>query len=298
MRKIREALRLQASGLSNRRIAASIGVGPTSAGEYMRRARRAGLSWPLPDDLSDEALERRLFPATQTGQPKDRPQPDWPVSHRELCKPSVTLMLLWEEYRAADPGGYGYSQFCELYRRWKGRLSVTMRQTHLAGDKMFVDYAGQTIEIFDGLTGEGHEVQLFVAVLGASSYTYAEATLTQSLPDWIGSHCGAFSFFGGVPAQVVCDNLKSGITKACFFEPAVNRTYSDLADHYGTAILPARPRKPRDKAKSLPRRRPGSRSACRSPSATSWRRSGTGASSRWLSSTPPFVSVSTSSTTA
>ena len=249
MRKIREALRLEASGLSNRKIATSLGVGATAAGGYIRRARRAGLSWPLPDDLSDEALERLLFPVPRTGQTKQRPLPDWPLIHRELRRAGVTLSLLWEEYRAVYPSGYGYSQFCELYRRWKGRLSPTMRQSHLAGDKMFVDYAGHSIEIIDGLTGEVHEAQLFVAVLGASSYTYAEATWTQSLPDWTGSHCRAFSFFGGVTAQVVSDNLKSGITKACFYEPAVNRTYSDLARHYDTAVVPARPYKPRDKAK-------------------------------------------------
>ncbi len=249
MRKIREALRLKASGLSKRKIANSLGIGPTAAGGYMRRARRAGLSWPLPDGLSDEALERLLFPAPRTDQTKERRPPDWPLIHCELRRPGVTLSLLWEEYRAVYPDGYGYSQFCELYRRWKGGLSPTMRQSHLAGDKMFVDYAGHSIEVIDGLTGEVHESQLFVAVLGASNYTYAEATWTQSLPDWTGSHCRAFRFFGGVPAQVVSDNLKSGITKACFYEPAVNRTYSDLARHYGTAIVPARPYKPRDKAK-------------------------------------------------
>jgi transposase len=169
--------------------------------------------------------------------------------HRELRKRSVTLMLLWEEYRAVHPDGYGYSQFCERYRQWKGRLSPTMRQTHAAGERMFVDYAGQTIEIVDGLTGEVHQVQLFVAVLGASSYTYAEATLTQSLPDWCRSHERTFNFFGGATAQIVSDNLKSGITKACFYEPAVNLTYADLAAHYDTAVVPARPYKPRDKAK-------------------------------------------------
>ncbi len=249
MRKIRDALRLQAAGLAKRQIAVSLGVGRTTAREYLERAERAGLSWPLPDELTDEALEQRLFSAAQTDQPKERPQPDWPVLHCELRKAGVTLMLLWEEYRSVHPGGYGYSQFCELYRRWKGKLSPTMRQTHLAGEKMFVDYAGQTVEIMDGLTGEVREAQLFVAVLGASSYTYAEATLTQSLPDWTGSHCRAFAFFGGVTAQVVSDNLKSGITKACFYEPAVNRSYSDLANHYDTAVVPARPYKPRDKAK-------------------------------------------------
>lgn len=249
MRKIRDALRLQAAGLSKRQIAVSLGVGRTTVREYLERAQDAGLSWPLSDDLTDAALGQRLSPASRTGQAKGRPQPDWPVIHRERRRPGVTLMLLWEEYRGVHPDGYGYSQFCELYGLWKGRLSPTMRQTHLSGDKMFVDYAGQTIEVVDGLTGEVHDAQLFVAVLGASSYTYAEATLTQSLPDWTGSHCRAFSFFGGVTAQVVSDNLKSGITKACFHEPTVNRTYCDLANHYGTAIVPARPYKPRDKAK-------------------------------------------------
>ena len=249
MRKIKEALRLEAAGLSKRQIAASLGLGRTAVREYLERARCAGINWPLPDDLDNAALEQRLFQSAQATPGSKRPRPDWPVIHRELRRAGVTLSLLWEEYRAVHPGGYGYSQFCELYRRWKGRLSATMRQSHLAGDKMFVDYAGQTIEVIDGLTGEVHEAQLFVAVLGASSYTYAEATWTQGLADWTGSHCRAFSFFGGVTAQVVSDNLKSGITKACFHEPAINRTYSDLARHYDTAIVPARPYKPRDKAK-------------------------------------------------
>ena len=161
----------------------------------------------------------------------------------------MALTLLWEEYRAVHPDGYGYSQFCDRYRQWKGRLSPTMRQRHAAGEKMFVDYAGQTIDMIDGRTGEVHACQLFVAVLGASSYTYAEATLTQSLPDWCSSHERAFRFFGGVPEQVVSDNLKAGITKACFYEPQVNRTCADLAAHYDTAVVPARPYKPRDKAK-------------------------------------------------
>lgn len=249
MRKIREALRLKAAGLTRRQIAASVGVGRSTVGEYLERAGRAGFSWPLPDDLDDEALEQRLFPPAGSGQTHARPQPNWADIHRELRKRSVTLMLLWEEYRAVHLDGYGYSQFCERYRQWKGRLSPTMRQTHPAGERMFVDYAGQTIEIVDGLTGEVQTCQLFVAVLGASSYTYAEATLTQSLPDWCGSHERAFAFFGGATTQVVSDNLKSGITKACFYEPAVNRTYADLAAHYDTAVVPARPYKPRDKAK-------------------------------------------------
>src|ERR1035441_2098996 len=157
--------------------------------------------------------------------------------------------LLWEEHRAAHPDGHGYSRFCEVYRTWEGRLSPTMRQTHVAGERLFVDYAGTTLEVIDGTTGEVIAAQLFVATLGASSYTYAEATFTQGLADWIGSHTRAFAFFGGVSAMVGSDNLKSGITKACFYEPAVNRSYAEMAAHYDTAIVPARPKKPRDKAK-------------------------------------------------
>jgi transposase len=247
MRKIRDVLRLKASGLSKRKIAASTGLGATAAGECIRRAQDAGLSWPLPEDLTDEALERRLYPATAA---KDRrPQPDWARIHCELKRPGVTLQLLWEEHRAAQPDGYGYSRFCELYQEWKGLLSPTMRQTHVAGERLFVDYAGTTLQVIDAISGEVLSAQLFVAALGASSYTFAEASFTQSLADWIGSHTRAFTFYGGVPAMVVSDNLKSGITKACFYEPAVNRTYAEMAAHYDTAIVPARPRKPRDKAK-------------------------------------------------
>ncbi len=251
MRKIRDVLRLSAGGMSKRKIAISLGVGATAAGDCVRRARRAGLAWPLPDDLGDEALEVRLFPASAAlaAIKAGRPQPDWPAIHRELRRKGVTLQLLWEEHRATHPDGHGYSRFCELYRTWEGRLSPTMRQTHVAGERVFVDYAGTTPEVIDGTTGEVIAVQLFVAALGASNYTYAEATRTQGLADWIGSHTRAFAFFGGVSAMVVSDNLKSGITKACFYEPAVNRAYAEMAAHYDTAVVPARPYKPRDKAK-------------------------------------------------
>ena len=249
MRKIRDVLRLQDSGFSERRIATSLNIGSTSAGEYIRRARRAGLAWPLPRDLTDEALERLLFPASPDVPPDQRPRPDWTWVYREKRKPNVTLSLLWEEYRAAHPDGYSLSHFCDLYRNWEGRLAPTMRQAHVAGEKMFVDYAGATLEVIDGATGEIRQAQIFVAVLGASSYTYAQATWSQTLPDWIGAHGRAFAFFGGVPAQVISDNLKSGVTKACFYDPQVNRTYAEMAAHYGTAVIPARPRKPRDKAK-------------------------------------------------
>lgn len=249
MRKIRDVLRLHASGLSKRRIAVSLTIGRTAVGDYISRAARAGLGWPLPEGLSDEDLERKVFPSASAVRATRRPSPDCPTLHRELKRPGVTLALLWEEYRAVHRDGYGYSRFCEIYRAWSGKLNPTMRQTHVAGEKVFVDYAGTTAEVIDPHTGEVRSAQIFVATLGASNYTYAEATWSQALPDWIGSHSRAFAFFGGVPSQVVPDNLKSGVVKACLFDPEINRTYADMAAHYGVAIVPARPRKPKDKAK-------------------------------------------------
>jgi transposase len=249
MRKIRDVLRLSAAGMSKRQIAASLGLSATAAGECIRRARRVDLTWPLPEGLTDEVLELRLYPPPTATAGDRRPRPNWAVVHRELRRPGVTLQLLWEEHRAVHPDGYGYSRFCELYRAWEARLLPTMRQSHVAGERMFVDYAGTTLEVIDASTGVARTAQLFVATLGASSYTYAEATWTQGLSDWIGSHTRAFAFIGGAPAMVVSDNLRSGITKACFYEPAVNRTYAEMAAHYNTAVVPARPYRARDKAK-------------------------------------------------
>lgn len=251
MRKIREVLRLRyEGGLSARQVAASVQIARSSVGEYERRLAAAGLSWPLPEDLSDTALERRLFPPPPLVPSVTRPVPHWVAVHEELRRPGVTLMLLWEEYRAVHPQGFAYSWFCEHYRQWAGKLDLAMRQTHRAGEKLFVDYAGQTAEVVDRDTGEVREAQIFVAVLGASSYTYAEATWTQALPEWIGSHVRTFAYLGGVPEVVVPDNLKSGVHRACRYEPDLNPTYAELAAHYGVAVVPARVRKPRDKAKA------------------------------------------------
>jgi transposase len=247
MRKIREVLRLKAGGFSKRRIAASLGISATAAMECVQRARRAGLAWPLPEEIDDAVLELRLYPPKPTTREK-RPLPNWAEVQRELKRPGVTLELLWLDYREQHPNGYGYSRFCDLNREWEKRLSPTMRQTHIAGERMFVDYAGTKLHVTDWVTGEVRTAELFVVALGASSLTYAEATWAQSLPDWIGAHTRAFIYFGGVTALLVSDNLKSGITKACFYEPNVNRTYQEMADHYDTAILPARPKKPKDKA--------------------------------------------------
>jgi len=250
MRKIREVLRLRlGQGLSQRAIADSLGLSLGAVHGYLRRAHCAGLVWPLRDGLDDQQLEALLFPPPPDVPVAQRPVPDWAAVHRELRRPNMTLALLWEEYRSGAENGFGYSWFCDLYRAWVGRLKPTLRQIHVAGERMFVDFAGHTMEVFDGATGEVRKAEVFVAVLGASSYTYAEARWSQALPDWIGAHVNALTFFGGVPAQIVCDNLKSGITRACFYEPMVNRTYAAMAAHYGTAVIPARPYKPRDKSK-------------------------------------------------
>lgn len=251
MRTIREVLRLKWHfGLSELDISASCHISTTAVRGYVRRAKEAGLSWPLPEDLQDAQLEPLLFPATPKAYAKGRPFMDWPEVHKQLKRKGVTLQLLWEEYRRDHPDGYGYSRCCEQYAAWKGAADPIMIQVHKAGDKLFVDYAGHTMPITDPQTGEVTQVQIFVAALGASNYTYAEATLTQSLPDWIGSHIRCFAFLGGVPRIVVPDNLKSGVTSPSRYEPDINPTYFKLANHYGVAVVPARVRKPRDKAKA------------------------------------------------
>lgn len=249
MRKIEDVLRLHAQGMSTRRIALATGVGKTTVIEYLRRAEVAGLSWPLPEELDEGALERRVFPPPPPSKGRQFAATDWAAVHHEMKRPGVTLALLWDEYRGQHPEGYGYSAFCEHYRRWAGRLSPVMRQRHAAGERMFVDYSGTRMTVTDPATGAARPAEIFIAVMGASNMTYAEATWSQTLPDWIGAHTRAFAAFGAVPALVVSDNLKSGVIRACFYEPEINRSYAEMAAHYGTAILPARPYKPRDKAK-------------------------------------------------
>ncbi len=250
MRKIREVLRLRLeAGLSARQIAASLQMARSTVGEYERRLAAAGLSWPLPAGLSDTEIERRLFPPPPAVPVGARAVPDWVRVHEELRRPGVTLTLLWEEYRTSHPEGFAYSWFCEHYRSWTGKLDVVMRQSHRAGEKLFVDYTGQTVEVIDRSTGELRTAQIFVAVLGASNYTFAEATWTQGLSDWIGSHVRALAYLGGVPEVLVPDNLRSGVSRACRYEPDINPTYAELATHYGVAVVPARVRRPRDKAK-------------------------------------------------
>lgn len=251
MRKIREILRLRFScGCSYQRIATSIGISSSTASECVNRAKEAHLNWPLPEELSDEELEISLYPPAQKINKEQRGEIDWVYIHKELKRKHVTLKLLWGEYKAQCPQGIGYSQFCDVYREWRNTLDVWMRQSHKAGEKLFVDYAGQTVPVVSNTsTGEVSDAQIFVATLGASNFTYVEATWTQTLPDWIQSHVNAFEFFGGCPEIVVPDNLKSGVHKSHLYEPDINPTYQDMASYHGVAIIPARSRSPKDKSK-------------------------------------------------
>jgi transposase len=252
MRKPREILRLHFEArLNERQIAKICAVGKGTVRRYLQRTTAAGLSWPLPADLDDARLEKKLFPPPPVAAPEERPLPDCAAIHKELkSRKNVTLQLLWEEYKESYPLGYNYSWYCDQYREWRSRLDVVLRQEHRAGEKMFVDHAGQTVPVIDPKTGEVREASVFVAVLGASNYTYAEATWTKDLWDWINSHVRAFAFFDGTSRLVVPDNWRAGVKTPCYYEPELNRTYGDLAIHYGIGILPARPYRPRDKAKA------------------------------------------------
>ena len=250
MRQMRHLLRLHHDGVSAREIGRRLGVARSTIQDNLKRAAAAELKWPLPDDVSDDALERKLFgrAGVAPGQ-RRRIGPDWADLARELKRPGVTMMILWEEYREVHPEGYGYGRFCDLLRGFERRLTPVMRQHHVAGEKAFVDYSGKRIGIADPATGEIRDAEIFVGVLGASNLTYAEATWTQQLPDWTGAHVRMFRFFGGAPKLLVPDNLKSGVIKASFYDPEINRTYGAMASHYSVGILPTRPRKPKDKAK-------------------------------------------------
>ena len=250
MRKILEVLRLHHKGRrSHREIARAVVASPTMVGEILRRAKLPGIAYLLPVEMSEPALETVLHPP-QAPSSNKRPEPDWAAVHRELRRKGVTLDLLWqEEYKAESPDGYQYSSFCDHYRAWAGRLSLSLRQTHAPGEKLFVDYAGPTVPVTDPMAGEIRETAVFIAVLGASNHTYCYATWSQTLPDWTASHVRAFEFFGGTQAILVPGNLKSGVNKACAYDPQLNTTYRNLVKHYSTAVIPARHRHPKDKAK-------------------------------------------------
>lgn len=249
MRKFKEILRLRYDKeLSQHQIARALNLSVGVVNKYLRAAEAAGIGWPVPEELTETQIRRKLFPADGPALPPGYAQPDFALIHQELKRKGVTRFLLWEEYAAGNSNDhYSYSQFCFHYQKWSRRLKLSLRQTHRAGEKLFVDYAGQTVPVID--SGEIRQAQIFVAVLGASNYTYVEATLTQQLHDWTGSHVRAFEFFGGAPELIVPDNLRSGVSHADRYEPELNRSYQEMLAHYGTTAIPARPRKPRDKAK-------------------------------------------------
>ena len=250
MRKIKEVLRLHfEKGLSAREIARSLDIGRGTIQNYLRRVNQVGLNWPLPPEMDETTLEHQLFPPDHPVVQEKRQMPPMEYLHQELKKKAVTLQLLWHEYKEKYPEGYQYSQFCRLYHDWAEKLDPCLRQEYRAGEKLFVDYAGETMEITDPETGEIHPAQIFVATLGASNYTFAEATLSQDLPSWIQSHVHAFEFFQGVTEILVPDNLRDAVTRSCRYEPDLNASYRELAEHYGAVIIPARVSKPRDKAK-------------------------------------------------
>ena len=252
MRNLRGILRLRfQAGLSLRQIKGSQRVSLGAVQKIISKADLLSLDWEKITRLDDQHLARLFYPESDSRVSNQFQCPDWVEVHRELRRKGVTKHLLWEEYTQAYPNrSYSYPQYCFLYQDWVKKQKRSMRQTHKAGDKLFVDYAGQTIPIVSGETSEIRMAQIFVAVLGASNYTFCEATWSQSLPDWLSSHARAFAFIGGVPKLVVPDNLKSGVSKACRYDPEINPSYQQLAAHYGTAIMPTRPRKPKDKAKA------------------------------------------------
>ena len=250
MRKTREVLRLYFElKLRQRQIARSANVSQSTVHAYVERFRAAGLNWPLPPEMSEVDLERRLFPEDSgVSRPDAKTPPDFAHIHQELQRHKhTTLQLLWEEYRAGHADGYGYSRFCYHYQRWRQERDLVLRQQHRPGEKLFVDWAGATMPLYDPATGQARPAQLFVAVLGASNYTYAEATLDQQMGSWIGAHVRALEFFGGCPQLVVPDNTRTGVSRACRYEPDLNPTYQEMAMHYAIGVLPTRPRKPRNK---------------------------------------------------
>lgn len=252
MRKIRDILRLRMEAqLSIRQIHASTRISVGAIQKLLQQAVALKLTWPLPEALDDARLAALFYPGSDTRTTRGYQEPDWEKVHQELRRKGVTKQLLWEEYTGQYPTRcYSYSQFCERYLQWRGRLSLSMRQTHKAGEKCFIDYCGPTLPIVNPLTGEIRTAQVFVAVLGASSYTFAEGTYSQALPDWLQSHVRAFQFFGGVTELVIPDNLRSGVSKACRYDPDLNPAYQQWAEHYQVAVIPARPYKPKDKSKA------------------------------------------------
>jgi len=248
MRSIREILRLSKQcGMSHRQISKAVSVSPSTVGDYLSRAKVAGLSWPLPEHLDDTTLDALLFPP-QPLPSSARPEPDYRYVHRELRKKGVTKLLLWQEYKESNPDGFQYSQFCERYKDWRGTVNVTMRLDHKAGHKVFSDFAGKKLRVTDRETGEIKNAHIFVCAMGASSYFFAEAFMDESTESWCAGHVAAFSHFGGSASVIVPDNPKAAIIQPCKYEPVINSAFLEMASHYSCAVIPARVRRPKDKA--------------------------------------------------
>ncbi len=252
MRKTKEILRLSYQAhLSQRHIAKALNLSLGTVSNYLRRAKQAGITWPLPDNIDERTLGRLMFPTQPLTGQRRFVEPDYANVHQELKRKGLTKQLLWQEYRQQHPSdGYSYAQFCHRYLEWLGKQKRSMRQMHRAGEKLFVDYCGPTMPVVNPDTGEVRQAQVFVAVLGASNYTFACASWTQNQADWLNAHVQAFEFFGGVPELVVPDNLKSAVRKTHRYEPDINPAYQQLAAHYNVAVVPARPYKPKDKSKA------------------------------------------------
>jgi transposase len=247
--KIREILRLRSLGMSNKQIARSCNCSRTTVIEMLKRADDAGLVWPEAEAMDDRLLKQRIYPGAEESTVK-KPDPDFEYMNRELRRSGVNMALLWNEYRLENPEGLQYSQYCERYRQWCRKNSVTMHIQHKPGEKLFVDWAGDTMEVVNRLTGEKNKVYLFVCALGVSGYPYAEAFFNMSMASWIAAHVHAFEYYGGTPRILVPDNLRTGVEKAHNYDPVENRSYREMAEHYSTAIVPARIRRPKDKAKA------------------------------------------------
>ncbi len=299
MRQIKELLRLKHEhGLSGRQIARSCGLPVSTVGDYLKRAQDAGLSWPLSEEMTEAQLLEKLLGSAAPAVAPTKTLPDWKAIHQELRRKGVTLQLLWNEYHQIHPEGYAYSRFCERYREWEGTLDPVLRQVHVPGQKMFVDWAGQTVPIHNATDGSLSQGHLFVAVLGASNKTFAEAFANEQLPCWIAGHVHAYAFFGGVPSVTVPDNPKTAVVRACRYEPQLHRSYAEMAEHY--IFVPRICHKPMRCIAAMRRwpsttgrwcSRPGRaspetrrpwRPACRSPNGTSWPPCAINVSSVWL----------------
>ncbi len=247
MVKIREILRLQSLGVSIRAISQSCNCSRNTVREILRTANLQGLSWPLPADMDDAVLMKVIYPSSS--EPTSRkPEPDYQYIHEELKRPHVNLRLLWTEFKTQQPDGLAYSQFCNRYRNWAVRTKAVMHLDHKPGYEMYVDWAGTKMQIIDSETGEILSAHLFVSTIGASSYPYVEAFPSECLENWITAHINAFRYYGGIPQLLIPDSLKTGVKRACNYDPELNKTYLELSEHYGCAIVPARIKKPKDKS--------------------------------------------------